>query len=68
MTMPFWDLRDNALVTNNYIRLTTNHQGQKGAIWNKAVSLNCYSSKCSTVEVIGYFMSFPFVTETFRYI
>nr|CAB3263451.1 vesicular integral-membrane protein VIP36 [Phallusia mammillata] len=35
MTMPFWDFRDNAMITNNFIRLTSNHQGQLGSVWNK---------------------------------
>ena len=42
MTMPFWDFRGNAMMTNNYIRLTSNHQGQQGAIWNKVVSYSCW--------------------------
>uniref|UniRef100_H2Y8X6 L-type lectin-like domain-containing protein n=1 Tax=Ciona savignyi TaxID=51511 RepID=H2Y8X6_CIOSA len=39
MTMPFWDFRDNAMLTNNYIRLTSNHQAKLGSVWNK---IPCY--------------------------
>ncbi|CAK8681072.1 unnamed protein product [Clavelina lepadiformis] len=35
MTIPFWDFRDNAMITNNFISLTTNHQGQLGSVWSK---------------------------------
>nr|XP_002126496.1 vesicular integral-membrane protein VIP36 [Ciona intestinalis] len=35
MTMPFWDFRDRTMLTNNFIRLTSNHQAEVGSVWNK---------------------------------
>ena len=37
MTIPSWDFRDNVMITNNFIRLTQDTQGQKGSIWSKVV-------------------------------
>lgn len=35
MTIPNWDFRDHVMITNNFIRLTQDTQGQKGSIWSK---------------------------------
>jgi len=32
-----WDFVGNTIVTNNYVRLTSDRQSQKGAIWNTVV-------------------------------
>jgi len=32
-----WDFVGNTIVTNNYVRLTSDQQSQKGAIWNIVV-------------------------------
>eukprot|EP00055_Hartaetosiga_balthica_P005092 m.14400 g.14400 ORF g.14400 m.14400 type:complete len:378 (+) comp4302_c0_seq1:35-1168(+) len=34
MTMAFWDFIGNAVVTDDYIRLTPDRQSKRGAIWN----------------------------------
>jgi len=39
MTMPYWDFRGNTLISNNFIRLTQDLQGQEGGIWSK---VQCY--------------------------
>ena len=41
MTIPNWDFRDHVMITNNFIRLTQDTQGQKGSIWSKVVCLFC---------------------------
>lgn len=38
MTIPYWDFMGSTLVTNNYIRLTSDIQSQQGAIWNTVVN------------------------------
>jgi len=35
MTMPYWDFRGNTMISNNFIRLTQDVQGQEGGIWSK---------------------------------
>ncbi|XP_028414980.1 VIP36-like protein [Dendronephthya gigantea] len=32
--LQFWDFGGSTLITNNYIRLTEDHQSQKGYLWN----------------------------------
>ncbi|ESO82839.1 hypothetical protein LOTGIDRAFT_203299 [Lottia gigantea] len=34
LSVPLWDFVGNTLVTNSHIRLTSDHQSIKGAIWN----------------------------------
>ena len=34
-----WDFVGSTMVTNNYIRLTPDHQSRRGAIWNTIVSI-----------------------------
>ncbi|XP_067656967.1 vesicular integral-membrane protein VIP36-like [Haliotis asinina] len=36
MSVPLWDFQGSTLVTNQYIRLTSDHQSLQGAIWNTA--------------------------------
>ena len=36
--MPLWDFIGSTMVTNQYVRLTSDHQSKKGAIWNSVVS------------------------------
>lgn len=35
MSIPMWDFRDNVMITNNFIRLTQDHQGKRGSLWNR---------------------------------
>lgn len=35
MTMPYWDFRDFVMISNSFIRLTQDTQGQQGSIWAK---------------------------------
>jgi hypothetical protein len=37
MTIPDWDLGGNTFVSNEYIRLTPDHQSKRGALWNNVV-------------------------------
>ena len=39
-----WDFVGNTIVTNNYVRLTSDRQSQKGAIWNIVVFSHCLLS------------------------
>ncbi|KAK6186268.1 hypothetical protein SNE40_008338 [Patella caerulea] len=39
MSVPLWDFVGNTLVTNSHIRLTSDHQSIRGAIWN---NVPCY--------------------------
>ncbi|CAB4026102.1 vesicular integral-membrane VIP36 [Paramuricea clavata] len=34
MGLQFWDFGGSTMITNNYIRLTEDHQSQKGFLWN----------------------------------
>ncbi|CAE1244903.1 LMAN2 [Acanthosepion pharaonis] len=34
MNIPMWDIIGSTMVTNNYIRLTSDHQSKSGGIWN----------------------------------
>ncbi|KAK7109110.1 vesicular integral-membrane protein VIP36-like [Littorina saxatilis] len=34
MSVPQWDFLGSTMVTNSYIRLTSDHQSRQGAIWN----------------------------------
>lgn len=38
MSVPLWDFTGTTLVTTNHIRLTSDHQSMRGAIWNNVVS------------------------------
>lgn len=38
MTIPYWDFTGSTIVTNNYIRLTSDDQSLSGSIWNQVVS------------------------------
>ncbi|XP_031564414.1 vesicular integral-membrane protein VIP36-like [Actinia tenebrosa] len=39
MTIPDWDLGGNTFVSNDYIRLTPDHQSKRGSLWN---NIPCY--------------------------
>lgn len=39
MTIPHWDFLGSTIVSNNYIRLTSDDQSKIGAIWNTVVYL-----------------------------
>ncbi|XP_064599814.1 vesicular integral-membrane protein VIP36-like [Liolophura sinensis] len=39
MNVPLWDFYGSTMVTNNFIRLTSDRQSQQGSIWN---SLPCF--------------------------
>lgn len=39
MTIPYWDFMGSTMVTNNYIRLTSDLQSKQGALWNSVVSI-----------------------------
>ncbi|XP_029644743.1 vesicular integral-membrane protein VIP36 isoform X1 [Octopus sinensis] len=34
MNIPLWDITGSTMITNNYIRLTSDHQSKQGGIWN----------------------------------
>lgn len=34
MAIPFWDFSGNAVVSENFIRLTPDRQSKRGAVWN----------------------------------
>ena len=36
--LQFWDFGGSTMITNNHIRLTEDHQSQKGFLWNSLVS------------------------------
>ncbi|KAL5021298.1 hypothetical protein ScPMuIL_000453 [Solemya velum] len=41
MSLPLWDFTGSTMVTNSYVRLTSDHQSLQGAIWN---SVPCRSN------------------------
>lgn len=42
MNIPMWDIIGSTMVTNNYIRLTSDHQSKSGGIWNSQVNLTFF--------------------------
>ena len=44
MTIPNWDFQGSTFISSNYIRLTADHQSQKGALWNNVVSLHNHNN------------------------
>ena len=36
--LQFWDYGGSTVITNSYIRLTSDHQSQQGILWNTLVS------------------------------
>jgi len=41
-----WDFVGNTIVTNNYVRLTSDRQSNKGAIWNTVVYWQLFAFYC----------------------
>ena len=39
MDIPYWDIIGSSIVSQNQIRLTSDAQSVRGAIWNKNVSM-----------------------------
>ena len=37
MVMPYWDFVGNAVVSDEFIRLTPDRQSKRGALWNTRV-------------------------------
>ena len=50
-SMPLWDFVGSTLVTNNYVRLTSDHQSRQGGIWNTQVG---YTTSITTIRVYEY--------------
>ena len=48
-SMPLWDFVGSTIVTNNYVRLTSDHQSRQGGIWNTQV----YTCSCSKLHVLN---------------
>nr|XP_039247463.1 vesicular integral-membrane protein VIP36-like [Styela clava] len=34
-SIPNWDYRDATMITNSFVRLTPDHQGKRGSLWNR---------------------------------
>lgn len=67
MSMPMWDFRDNVMVTNNFVRLTQDHQGKIGAIWNKIVNANLKKTQQFRIYFFNNFSLFLFVIGKYKF-
>ena len=68
--LQFWDFGGSTSITNNYIRLTEDHQSQKGYLWNAIVSKAndknmIYGTKTGWIEMKTSSFFKPILTSYF---